>query len=281
MLRCTRRITSVRLVRAFAALVRLPNALMAAAGVILGAWWPRGELSGSVVAAALAAIALTAAANSWNDAADVEIDRVAHPERPLPSGLLSKSTALALARASAALAVLFSLLAQPYLAVLTTVLLAPISFYSPHIKRLGLPGNLTVALVASLPFLYGAWAVGRPSEGLALVAIAAPLHFAREIAKDLDDAPGDAGIRRTLPIRIGARGAHVMLLLAVLGFGLAIVPFGLSVPLFAAALAPALLLCAFAVRLAMLGRKGSPRLLKAAMLCAMLGFIVARSVARS
>ncbi len=266
----------MRSVSAFAALVRLPNALMAAAGVGLGAWWTRGGISGNVIAAALAAVALTAAANSWNDAADIEVDRVAHPERPLPFGHLSKSTALTVARAAAGLAVIFSLLAQPYLAVLTVVLLVPIRFYSPHIKRLGLPGNLTVALVASLPFLYGAWATGRPRAGLVLVAIAAPLHLAREIAKDLDDAAGDAGFRRTLPMRIGARGARAVLVLAVLVFAAAVVPLGLSVPLFAAALVPAFFFCAFAVRRSLLGRRGSPRLLKAAMLCAMLAFVVAR-----
>ncbi|MGI9077446.1 MAG: UbiA family prenyltransferase [Gemmatimonadaceae bacterium] len=267
----------MRLVRAIIALVRLPNALIAAAGVLLGAWWPRGSMSGDVLAAALAAMALTVAANSWNDAADIEIDRIAHPERPLPSGQLSRSAALRVAWAAAVSAVLFSALAQPYLAALTLVLLVPMRFYSPHIKRLGLPGNLTVALVASLPFLYGAWAAGTPRAGLVLVAIASPLHLAREIAKDLDDADGDAGIRRTLPMRIGARGARAILVLAVLIFGATIAPLGLSLPLFAVSLAPAFLFCAFAVRHALLGRKGSPRLLKAAMLCAMLAFVVARA----
>ena len=265
------------LVRAIVALVRLPNAFMAAAGVILGAWWPRGDVSAKVLAAALAAMALTAAANSWNDAADIEIDRIAHPERPLPAGHLVRSTALRVAATAAVLAVLFSLLAQPYLALLTVILLAAMRFYSPHIKRLGFPGNLTVALAASLPFLYGAWAAGLPRAGLVLVALAAPLHLAREIAKDLDDAAGDAGFRRTLPMRISARGARALMVLAVLVFGAAATPLGLSVPFLAAALAPAFFLCAFAVRRTLLGHKGSPRLLKAAMLCAMFAFFVARA----
>lgn len=266
----------MRLVSAFAALVRLPNALMAAAGVILGAWWVGGGISGSVFAAAFAAMALTAAANAWNDAADIEIDRIAHPERPLPSGQLSRSTANTFASCSAVIAVVFSLIAQPYLAVFSLILLVPVRFYSPHIKRLGLPGNLTVALIASLPFVYGAWAAGRPRAGLVLLAIAAPLHLARELAKDLDDVTGDAGVRRTLPVRIGARGTRVMLVMAVLVFGATIVPLGLRAPLLAAALAPTFLLCAFAIRRALLGREGSPRLLKAAMLCAMVAFVVAK-----
>ncbi|MBC7791156.1 MAG: UbiA family prenyltransferase [Anaerolineae bacterium] len=266
----------MRLASAYIALVRLPNVLMVAAGVMLGAWWARGSISAAVFAAMVAAMALTAAANSWNDAADIEIDRVAHPERPLPSGLLSKATALGLARFAALLAVVAALLAAPSLALLTVILLVPMRFYSPHIKRLGLPGNLTVALLASLPFLYGAWATGRPRSGLLLVAIAAPLHLAREIAKDLDDAAGDAGVRRTLPMRIGVPGARLILVLALLIFAAAILPVGLQKPAFWAALVPVFFFCAIAVRLTVLGRKGSPRLLKAAMLCAMLAFVVAR-----
>jgi len=37
-----------------------------------------------------------------------------------------------------------------------------------------------------------------------------PLHFAREIAKDLDDAHGDASFRRTLPLRVGAATARAL-----------------------------------------------------------------------
>jgi geranylgeranylglycerol-phosphate geranylgeranyltransferase len=233
-------------------------------------------MSGRVLAAALAAMALTAAANAWNDVADIEIDRIAHPERPLPSGHLSESTALQVALVAALLAVALSLLAGLELAVLSVILLALMRFYSPHIKRSGLPGNLVVALVASLPFLYGAWPAGQPRAGLVLVAIGAPLHLAREIAKDIDDTAGDLGIRRTLPIRIGLRGARLAVLLAVLAFAAAVVPVALRVPFFAAALAPAVFLIAFAIRRVLVGRKGSPGLFKAAMVCAMLAFVVAR-----
>jgi geranylgeranylglycerol-phosphate geranylgeranyltransferase len=85
-------------------LVRWVNALTAAAGVLVGAWWAGWGSASAIALAALAAIALTATANAWNDLADIEIDRVAHPERPLPSGALTPAAAEQIAMAAATVA---------------------------------------------------------------------------------------------------------------------------------------------------------------------------------
>lgn len=257
-------------------LVRWPNTLIAAAGVLLGAWWGSGTLGWRAGAAALAAIALAAAANAWNDVADVAIDARAHPERPIPSGRLSPDRAADVAWVMGALALPLAALARPELALLTIPVLALMRLYSPHLKRRGLPGNITVAVLASLPFLYGAWAEGAPGAGLRLVAIAAPLHLAREIAKDLDDAEGDAGARHTLALR--APGiARAALVAAVLLFVALLAPVALPLPHFALALLPAIFVCGLAARRALRGRHGSPALFKVAMLCAMAAFAVERA----
>src|SRR5689334_17162382 len=59
-------------------LARWPNALMAAAAVVLGAAWAGGVRSATWLAAS-AALALTGFANAVNDLHDVDIDRLAHP----------------------------------------------------------------------------------------------------------------------------------------------------------------------------------------------------------
>ena len=82
--------------------------------------------------------------------------------------------------------------------------------YSQIKSRWGVLGNATVAVLGSMPFLYGAWAAGKPEAGIVLVGIAAPLHLAREIAKDIDDIDGDRGRRRTLPIVGGVHLARVV-----------------------------------------------------------------------
>src|SRR5476649_1331353 len=78
--RASMRVPSPLAVSAALRLGRWANALTAAAGVVVGAWWAGWggvENAQPIALAALAAIALTAAANSWNDIADVDIDRLA------------------------------------------------------------------------------------------------------------------------------------------------------------------------------------------------------------
>src|SRR5713226_1079275 len=86
----------------YLALVRPLNVLMAAAGVAVGgvvAVGPEGlaaPIGGSNVpvavalaSASLAAALFTAAGNVLNDYFDRDTDRVNHPERPIPSGLVT------------------------------------------------------------------------------------------------------------------------------------------------------------------------------------------------
>jgi geranylgeranylglycerol-phosphate geranylgeranyltransferase len=258
------------------ALVRWPNAVTAAAAVVVGAWWAHGTIGVAVTWAAMAAMAITMAANAWNDVADLEIDRIAHPGRPLPSGSISPREAARLAWVAAALALPLAWRASPQLAVLTIGVLGIARVYSPHLKRMGLVGNATVAVVASLPFLYGAWVVGQPARGAVLVAIAVPLHFAREVAKDLDDVAGDAQWRRTIPVSYGARRAKVVIAAAAAAFLLALAWPAARAPLFALALVPAIALSLAGAGAAVRGQRGGPALFKAAMVCAMLAVVAAR-----
>jgi geranylgeranylglycerol-phosphate geranylgeranyltransferase len=265
---------SARSVKAFLELARWENALIASLGVLFGAWWVGwgGELP--IGFAILAALPLTAAANAWNDIADIAIDRRAHPSRPLPSGRLGVATARRFAAFSALAGVVLASGADAQLGILTVLVVALMYAYSNGLKRAGLAGNVTVAVLASLPFLYGGWAAGRPSKALVLVAIAAPLHFAREIAKDIEDAPADAGSRETLPVTGGSEVAAAVLVASLIVFLLLLIPYVVARPPLAVALLPAAGLVAYAGWCVVKGRRGSPLVFKIAMLCAMGAFVV-------
>ncbi len=249
-------------VQPWLALVRWPNVLLAAASVVAGAAWALGRLP-PVTSTALAAVAigaLTAFANAWNDYDDRAIDAVAHPHRPLPSGALRPSDALAVAVGAGCVAWVLSGLARPELGAVTSLVIVAVLCYSRLKARNGFAANAVVALVASLPFVYGAWAVGEPARGALLALAAAPLHLAREVAKDLDDAPADAPFRRTVPIAAGARVARWIIAWGTLA---ALPPLAVltalrrEVLLWAAV--PSMLLCAYACGLAVAGRRGSAR----------------------
>jgi len=97
--------------------------------------------------------------------------------------------------------------------------------YSPLLKRRGAPGNVAVAVVGGLPLFYGALAVGLPAAGLVPWVLAAWLHLARELVKDLGDEAGDrAAGRRTLPVRVGiARASRITAWASAAFFPLALV----------------------------------------------------------
>jgi geranylgeranylglycerol-phosphate geranylgeranyltransferase len=270
------RSASIPRLRAALELARWPNAAMAAGAVLLGAWWAAGTVPARAGWAALAAVTLTTAANAWNDLADIEIDRVAHPDRPLPGGRLTTRAASRIACAAAAASVPLAAAARPALGALTVAVLAAMRAYSPSLKRTGLAGNVAVAVLASLPFVYGAWAAGRPAAGWMLVLVGAPLHFAREVAKDLDDAPADAAARCTVPLRFGAIAARGIVVGAAVVFVALFILVAVRAAPFALAAVPAIALSAEAARLAWAGRRGSPALFKAAMLCAMAAFATSR-----
>ena len=255
-------------------MARWPNALIAAAAVVVSAAWVGAARWRAPALAALAAVALTVTANAWNDAADLEIDRIAHPRRPIPAGRLTIRQARALALCAAVAGVALSFLALPALGWISLGAVMVMLSYSPWLKRLGLAGNIVVAILASLPFLYGAAAAGWWREGLALVAVAAPLHLARELTKDLDDAPGDARLRRTLPVTIGAATTRRLAAAALVLFVLAALALAVGRPRLALALIPAIALSAWAGAIVLGGRRGGAQMLKLAMLCAIAGLAV-------
>jgi 4-hydroxybenzoate polyprenyltransferase len=251
---------------------------LAAAGVAAGAWWAAGEPAApAALWAAAAAAALAAFANADNDRHDVGIDAIAHPDRPLVRGTVTDHAAAGFAVAGAGLGIAFAAAARPALGVLAAVVVAAMAAYNRRGSRAGVAGNLLVAVLASLPFLFGAWSVGRPAAAIALVGLAVPLHLAREVAKDLDDAAGDAGGgRRTVPLAYGGSAARALFVGALVAFLAALVAFGGRHAHLRGLLLPAVGLTLAGAWRVLRGRRGAPALLKGAMVAAMASLLAGR-----
>ncbi len=211
-------------------LIRAPNLLIAAAGVLAGGWIALGRIAfpKELVFAALSSMALGAAGNTWNDIRDVVADRVNRPGgRPLAAGQVSRGLADLIVFDGALLGLACAGLVSGWLFLAAVAALAVMFAYSPLLKPVPLLGNLAVAVVAGSPPFYGAVAVGVPAAGIVPWVLAAWLHFVREIVKDVEDEPGDRTIgRRTLPIVVGRRPALVI----AAGAGLLFVPASLLLP---------------------------------------------------
>lgn len=212
-------------------LVRAPNLLIAAAGVLAGGWIALGavQLPNLLVFAALSGIALGAAGNAWNDICDLRADTLNRPpeRRPLTAGGVGRGAADLIVFLGAFVGLASAGLVSGCQVLVALGALAVMLLYSPFIKPRPLAGNAAVALVAGLPLFYGALAVGAPRAGIVPWVLAAWLHVAREIVKDVEDETGDRAIgRRTLPITVGTRPAQVV----AAGVALLFVPASLLLP---------------------------------------------------
>lgn len=206
-----------------AALVRLPNLLIAAAGVAAGAVMVLGRsgFPSQVILAMASAVGIGAAGNTANDLYDVDTDRINRPHRPLASGTVGISAALAVGGLAGGAGLFLAWWVGGAVFPLAIAALIVMLVYSPLLKRYGVTGNLAVAAIASLPLVYGAAAAGAWRAGLVPFGLAALLHFAREVVKDVEDMPGDRAAtppRRTLPIVAGENAAYVVAAGALVAF---------------------------------------------------------------
>ena len=215
-------------------LIRAPNLVVAAAGILAGGWIALGRISvpGPLLWAALSGAGLGMVGNVLNDIWDEAGDRAnARADRPLATLRVRRGTAdlcvlwgsvVGLGSAGMVSGSLFGLALLAFGAMVA---------YSPVLKRRGLAGNLTVAVVAGFPLAYGALAVGHGGAGVVPWILAAWLHLGREIAKDLVDLPGDRLLgRRTVPMVWGEPGARRLARVTLWSF----VPVSIVLPALAA-----------------------------------------------
>ena len=174
-------------------MMRLPNCVMIGFAVIVGEF-----ISSQVVTARaafygfLAGFLLLSASMILNDYFDREIDAINEPKRPLPSGVVKSSEALSFALILASLGLLSA--ANTGMATLLVAIfsLAIMISYNARIKQTGLLGNIFVSLNVAIPFIYGGFAVARPTWTLAIFSLLAFLSsVGREIVKGISDVKGD------------------------------------------------------------------------------------------
>ncbi len=266
-------------------LVRIHNLVLAAAGVLAGGWIALGSLltPNVLVLAAVAAVGFGIAGNVLNDIWDQTADRLNRPggERPLAAGRVSRGTADLCVAAGAVVGLGAAALVNGAAVLVGLAAFAMLVLYSPVLKRRGVLGNVAVALVAGLPLMYGAIAVGHPAAGLVPWILAAWIHLVREIVKDIDDQAGDRTLgRRTLPLVLGTRRASIV----AAGLAAAFVPLSLVLPAqahyhgsyFLIALFAQLVVLAVASRLFTGRTQRNSRLLKGAMLVGIVALVAGR-----
>src|SRR5213594_3668176 len=152
-----------------ARLVRAPQLLVAALGVLAGCWIALGGLATPPLAwwAALAAIGLGAAGSALGRRRDVTASSGAADFVVFAGVMLVGGAAVAVGLAGCAAIALL-----------------------PALERRQPFQRIALAVVSGLPLLYGAIAVARPAQGLVPWTLASWLEIGRGLAADAERQPG-------------------------------------------------------------------------------------------
>jgi geranylgeranylglycerol-phosphate geranylgeranyltransferase len=151
----------------------------------------------NVLFAAVSAALVLAAGNIHNDIRDFVSDRVNTPGRPIPSGAVGRTTAYLLAGVLAVAGLLLSIPLGSAGIGIAVGAVALLFIYNMRLKGVPLAGNLAVALLGGIAFVYGGVAAGNAGPSAIPALFAVLFHLGREIVKDAADVRGDreAGVR--------------------------------------------------------------------------------------
>ncbi|MFQ6107843.1 MAG: UbiA family prenyltransferase [Thermoplasmata archaeon] len=203
--------------KVYVTIIRPANCLIASAAVVIAGLVAVGysvlELGRLIdlLLASLVVFLFVGAGNTLNDYFDYEVDRINHPERPIPSGLIARRNAMTYAIILFLPTFVLALLVgvESFLVVLISG--AVMASYERRLKRRGFLGNLQISWLVALLFLFGGLAVYEgDAKILARVAALSVMAFlatlGREITKDIEDVRGDRN-RTTLPMSVGVRNS--------------------------------------------------------------------------
>lgn len=195
-------------------LFRTGNAVMGIVGVVVASFMATGldilDEWVNILISAVVVFMFICGGNALNDYIDHEIDKTAHPERPIPSGRMERRTALHAAIVMLGGSVVVSLLTVDAACIVIVMVACVLMVsYEMALKQRGFVGNVTIAVLTGMMFLLGGAVVGDVRDNVIIALMAMLVSVGREISKDIEDMDSDEG-RMTLPMRIGVGKAAAL-----------------------------------------------------------------------
>ncbi len=191
---------------------RMGNCLMGIVGLLMSVLIATGtsitDYWADIIPAAFVVFFFVAAGNSLNDYMDREVDKVAHPERPIPSGRIGPNTARTVSIYCFAAALIASFFLRIEATAVVVAAMVLMLTYELSTKKKGFSGNITIGLLTGMLFVFGGSVVGMIDKTIIIALMAGLATVGREIIKDIEDMDADFD-RNTLPKRIGKRNAGI------------------------------------------------------------------------
>lgn len=164
-----------------------------------------------MIFAALSGALIGAGGMVINDVLDVEIDRINKPERPIPSGAITRYDALMFFAILTGFGLIMSAYTTRQAFIIAFFAVPAIILYSKVFKGTALLGNLLVGGLTGLTFIYGGAVVGNMQQAIIPALFAFLINVGREVIKDMEDVEGDAkNGANTLPVKYGMKNASIV-----------------------------------------------------------------------
>jgi geranylgeranylglycerol-phosphate geranylgeranyltransferase len=196
-------------IRGFYEITRPANSIVSGLAAAVGYLIATGTLIPDVLLIIAIVVLITAAGNIINDYFDAEIDAINRPGRPIPSGTVSKGSALLYATSLFIAGITLSLITNNGICILIAVFNSLLLIgYAAKLKSTPLLGNVAVSYLSASNGLFGGAFSGWEGfiQNLPLALITFLAMIARELLKDAEDVEGDSvGGARTLPVHFGVR----------------------------------------------------------------------------
>jgi geranylgeranylglycerol-phosphate geranylgeranyltransferase len=195
---------------AYLEILRPFNALMGVIAVLLVAII-NGNFNLYIPVACVIVFIFTGAGNAINDYFDHKIDAINKPERPIPSGRISLNSAAIYSTSLFIIATIMALtigIIPGIIVILSAVLMF---LYAYRLKKSCLVGNLSIAFLTGLCFVFAGVVLGMVIVSILLGFYAFLMTMAREIVKDMEDVEGDSiEGAKTFPIRFGMSASAIL-----------------------------------------------------------------------
>ncbi|MFI5236811.1 MAG: geranylgeranylglycerol-phosphate geranylgeranyltransferase [Ignavibacteriales bacterium] len=171
----------------------------------------------NIILAAISAGLTASAGNIINDIFDIQIDKVNQPNRPLPSGSITIREAYSLFFICIVLSVGLALFVNAIVLLIVLLSHLILFLYSKYLKGIPLVGNLAVAFLTGLVFIFGGVVVENPAASIIPALFAFLINLIREFVKDMEDVEGDsiAGLN-TFPVRFGSKNSKTLIFIVTL-----------------------------------------------------------------
>ena len=158
-----------------------------------------------VIFATLVVAFYTVGANTLNDYLDYKIDKINRPDRPITSGRILRKHALIVSILTFIIGTIIALQLNTNSQLVSIGISLPLVIaYNIKLKKLPLIGNIVVAIVLALSFIYAGLAFSNLSPLILPAVLAFGLTLIRELVKDMADIIGDKSVGlKTFPIIFG------------------------------------------------------------------------------